>query len=136
MNEVPVNLKEALRLAIDAINNISALSTRIYGEATDRNLNSYQLLLILEKVLKDKPTKTFWCLIIEHKHSRNISVYKSEQTAWYFLHEYCSNEWDDGLTEQYGDPNNLNQREVIEAYFDACGHGLDTEWYILKKFEV
>lgn len=53
----PMNIKEALELAIKAMNQIPSFDTGIFEENSERNLSSYKLLPILEMALKN-PSQT------------------------------------------------------------------------------
>ncbi len=75
-------------------------------------------------------------LRISHKYGDNIEAYATEESALSSLHDYVSQEWDDGITEQYGALEELSMQEAIDAYFDCCDQGLDPEYYELHKLEV
>lgn len=77
--------------------------------------------------------QTVWVLIVDHRHGTNISVHATHEHAVRSLGDYCAAEWDDGLTEQYGELESLAQVDLIEAYFDAWGQGFDPEWYLLEE---
>ena len=138
MRNKPTNAKQALRLAIDALNNVPSFDTGIFDETTRRNLTSYQLLPELEAVWKNETESTgsVWVLFVDHKHGSNISAHTSEESALESLYQYCSDEWDEGLNSQYGRLNDLNREQAIEAYFDAHNLAFDSEWYILKKLHI
>lgn len=77
-----------------------------------------------------------WLLHIDHKYGQNISAHCTKESAEKSLYEYCAQNWDNGLDEQYGKLDTLSSEEAIEAYFDAYNLALDYEWYILKKVEI
>lgn len=79
------------------------------------------------------PDQTVWVLIVDHRHGTNISVHATYEHAMRALGDYCAAEWDEGLTEQYGQQASLSQEDLIESYFDAWGQGFDPEWYLLEE---
>lgn len=74
-----------------------------------------------------------WVLIIDHQHGTDISVHASCQDARQALYAYCAQQWDDGLTKQYGALSKLSLEAAIDAYFDAWGMAWDYEYYLLEE---
>ena len=77
-----------------------------------------------------------WILIIDNNHGSDVSVHASHECAMQSLYKYCSDEWDDGLDEQYGTLKELSRGETIDAYFDAWNVSLNWEWYLLEEREI
>lgn len=81
-------------------------------------------------------SKKITVLSIHHKHGVNKSAHKSNSSAMKALYDYCVDEWDDGLDDQYGKLTDLTQDDAIDAYFDAWGSALDPEWYEFDNMEL
>lgn len=79
---------------------------------------------------------TVFVLRISHKFGDNLEAHATMPSALASLYEYVVQEWDDGITEQYGALENLTPQEAIEAYFDCWGEGLDPEYYELQALPV
>lgn len=78
-------------------------------------------------------SQTVWVLIVDHRHGTNISLHANYEHAMRALGDHCAAEWDEGLTDQYGQLASLSQEDLIEAYFDAWSQGFDPEWYLLEE---
>lgn len=77
-----------------------------------------------------------WILHISHAHGDDYSLHLSADDAEKCLHAYCLEQWDEGLSEQYGTPDELSRDDCIEAYFDAWHRALDPETYMLEPCEL
>jgi len=69
---------------------------------------------------------------LEIKHS----LHRSRENAMIALHDYVRGEWDEGLTEQYGDVQILTHEDAVDHYFEAHADSLDTETYEIEELEL
>lgn len=79
---------------------------------------------------------TVFVLRVSLKFGANMEAHATMPSALASLYEYVAQEWDDGITEQYGALKNLTPQEAIDAYFDCWGEGLDPEYYELQALPV
>lgn len=77
-----------------------------------------------------------WILKLSTSSFETLEAYVDKASAQVALHDYVYGEWDDGLTEQYGDIEVLTHDGAIEAYFDAFGSAHDPEFYTLTETEL
>ncbi len=70
-----------------------------------------------------------WQLKITSPFGNFTSVHSSSETVIDALYAYVAQEWDAGISEQYGPLLFLTRGEAIDAYFDCHGFCADPETY-------
>ncbi len=79
---------------------------------------------------------TIYVLRISHKYGDTMEAHSTEETALQSLYDYVAQEWDEGISEQYGAFEKLSRQEAIDAYFDCYDTALDPEYYDLQELTV
>lgn len=85
---------------------------------------------------KGNPAISVYVLRIRHRHGENVYVNHTEDGANAELYAYVRENWDEGITEQYGDLETLTQEQAIESYFDCLDKALDPEYYEIEQVTV
>jgi hypothetical protein len=79
----------------------------------------------------DMPGSHVWLAHIEHKHGDELSVHRSEESAWNEVYEWVATGW----YAMYEPPGDLptDHNEAISAYFEAMQ---EREWASVLKLKV
>lgn len=85
------------------------------------------------KTQKSEEIIYVYALVIFGNSGNDIEVYFTEEDALQSLYGYVAQEWDEGISEQYGAFGNLSRQEAIDAYFDCHNTPLNLEYYELHR---
>lgn len=78
----------------------------------------------------EMPGSYVWLAQIEHKHGDELSVHRSEQSAWNEVYEYVATCW---YGESIDGDLPTDHQEAISAYFEAMQ---EREWASVIKLRV
>lgn len=85
---------------------------------------------------KGKPAISVYVLRIRHRHGENLYVNHTKIGMQAALYGYVRENWDEGLTDQYGNLDSLSPQAAIDNYFECWGQGLDPECYEVSHEKV
>ncbi len=75
-------------------------------------------------------------LQIQHKHGDNHSLHATRESLDRELYQYVSDEWDDGISRQYGPLRAHSADQAVEIYFACWQDALDGERYEIHQLDL